>query len=104
MKDNFYTFAFWKIKDNNEEEFLHIWEKDFAPAFIELNPYSRITLIQSLENPNIYYSFGPWINLELLQSSRADEKYRNAVSRLVSLCTEARPGSFKNILTLSGNK
>ena len=104
MKDNFYTLTSWKIKDNNEEEFLHIWESDFAPSFIKLNPYSTVTLIQSLENPHIYYSFGPWINLEQLQSSRADEKYRTAISKLVSLCTEARPGSFKNIFSISGNR
>ncbi|MFZ0453130.1 MAG: hypothetical protein WAM24_05215 [Ignavibacteriaceae bacterium] len=104
MKDNFYTFALWKIKDNNEEEFLHIWERDFAPAFIKLNPYSTITLIQSLENHSIYYSFGPWINAEQMQSSRADKKYRVAISKLVSLCAEAKPGSFKNIFSISSDK
>lgn len=104
MKDNFYTLTSWKVKDNNEEEFLDIWKREFAPSFIKLNPYSTVTLIQSLENPNIYYSFGPWINLEQLQSSRANEKYRAVISKLVSLCTEARPGSFKNIISISGNR
>ncbi len=104
MKDEFYTFTYWKVKENNVEEFLHIWENDFALVFIKLNPYSKVTLLQSLENPNIYYSFGPWINLEQLQTSRADENYRILISKLVSLCDEARPGSFKNVLSISGKK
>jgi hypothetical protein len=104
MKDEFYTFTYWKVKENNVEEFLHIWEKDFASVFIRLNPYSKITLLQSLENPNIYYSFGPWTNLEQMQSSRANENYRSVLSRLISLCSETRQGSFKNVLSISGSK
>ncbi len=104
MKDDFYTLTSWKIKDNKQEEFLDIWEKDFAAAFIKLNPYSKVTLIQSLENPNIYYSFGPWLNLEQMQSSRSSDIYRSVISKLVSLCDEARPGSFKNIVSISGSK
>ena len=104
MKDDFYTLTLWKVKENNQEEFLNVWEKDFAPVFIKLNPYSKITLIQSLDNPNIYYSFGPWINSEQMNTSRANEDYRNVISKLVSLCSEARPGSFKNILSVTGNK
>ena len=95
MRDEFYTFTYWKIKENNDDEFLHIWEKDFAQVYIKLNPYSKITLIQSLVNPNIYYSSGSWINSEQMQASRADEDYRNIISKLVSLCSESRPGSFK---------
>jgi quinol monooxygenase YgiN len=104
MKDDFYNLALWKVKNNKQEEFLHIWEIDFASAFIKLNPYSKVTLIQSLENPDIYYSFGAWIDLKEMQSARASDHYRSAISKLVALCTEARPGSFKNVLSISGNK
>ena len=104
MKDEFYTFTCWHVKENCVEEFINIWEKDFAPIFIELNPYSKVTLLQSLENPNIYYSFGPWINLEQMQASRADKNYRSTITKLVSLCSEAKPGSFKNIFSLLGSK
>ena len=104
MKDEFYTLTYWHVKENSEEEFINIWKKDFAPVFMKLNPYSKVTLVQSLENPNIYYSFGPWINVEQMQASRADKNYRSAIIKLVSLCSEARPGSFKNILSVLGNK
>jgi hypothetical protein len=104
MKDYFYSLTAWKIKDNKREEFLHICETEFATAFIKLNPYSKVTLIQSLENPKIFCSFGAWIDLTQMQSSRANEVYRSAITKLVSLCDEARPGSYKNILSVSGNK
>ena len=104
MKDDFYTLTFLKIDDTNREQFLHVWETVFAPAFTKLNPYSKVTLIQSLENPNNYVSFGTWIDLNQMQSSRANDNYRSALNQLVSLCIEVRPGSFKNILSVSGNK
>ena len=104
MNDEFYTFNLWKIKDGNLNEFLHIWEKELAQVFIKLNPYSKITLIQSLDNPNIYYSFGPWIKLSQMQASRSNENYRSAISKLVSLCDISKSGSFKNKLSVSGTK
>ena len=104
MNEEFYTFNLWKIKEGNLEEFLHIWEKELAREFIKLNPYSKITLIQSLDNPNIYYSFGPWIKLEQMQSARSNENYRSAISKLVSLCDKSSSGSFKNKLSVSGKK
>ena len=104
MNDEFYTFNLWKIKDNHIEEFLHIWEKELAKEFIKLNPYSKITLIQSLDNPHIYYSFGPWIRLDQMQAARSNENYRLAISKLVSLCDLSKSGSFKNKLSVYGKK
>jgi heme-degrading monooxygenase HmoA len=104
MNDDFYSFNLWKIKDGNEQEFLDIWENELAKTFVELNPYSKATLVQSTDSPNIYYSFGPWIKLDELQAARSSKDYRSAVSKLVSLCDIAKSGSFKNILTVTGNK
>ncbi len=104
MSDDFYTLALWKVKKNNLVEFKQLWEEELASAFIKVNPYAKGTLIQSLENPNVFYSFGPWANLEQMQSARSNKKVRSAISKLVALCEEAKPGSFKKILSVSGNK
>ena len=104
MNDDFYTLAFWKVKENNRLEFIDLWKKELSSAFIEVNPYAIGTLIQSLDNPNIFYSFGPWSNLSLMQNARANKKVRSVIARLSSLCEEAKPGSFKKILTVTGNK
>jgi len=104
MNDNFYTLSLWKIKDGNRDEFLYVWKNEFVSEYLRFNPYSSATLIQSLENPNVYYSFSPWANLETLQSARSDEKVRAIISKLVELCIEAKPGSFKKIETISGDK
>jgi len=104
MNDEFYTFNLWKIKDGNLDEFLHIWEEKLAQEFIKLNPYSKVTLIQSLDNPNIYYSFGPWTKLDQMQAARSNVNYRSAISELVSLCDLSKSGSFKNKLSVSGKK
>lgn len=104
MNDDFYSFNLWKIKDGNEQKFLFVWENELAKAFIKLNPYSKVTLIQSTDSPNIYYSFGPWIKLDTLQAARSSNEYRAAITNLVSLCEISKSGSFKNILTVAGKK
>jgi hypothetical protein len=104
MNDDFYTLAYWKVKKENTEEFIRIWEKELSPAIGNVNPYAKGTLIQSLDIPNIFYSFGPWQNLDLLQNARANENVRSVIGKLASLCIEAKPGSFKKILSISGNK
>lgn len=104
MNDDFYAFNLWKIKDGNEQKFLDIWENELAKAYVKSNPYSSATLIQSIDTPNIYYSFGPWIKLDQLQAARSSKEYRNAVTKLVSLCEISKSGSFRNILTITGNK
>ncbi|MGE5805661.1 MAG: hypothetical protein ACM339_09090 [Ignavibacteria bacterium] len=104
MNDNFYTLSLWKIKGGNRDEFLYVWKNEFVSEYLRYNPYSSATLIQSLENPNVYYSFSPWANLATLQSARSDKKVRTVISKLVELCIEAKPGSFKKIETISGDK
>jgi heme-degrading monooxygenase HmoA len=104
MNDDYYSFNLWKIKEGNEQEFLNVWENELAKAFVKLNPYSKTTLIQSMDTPSIYYSFGPWIKLDQLQAARSSEEYRTAVTKLVSLCDISKSGSFKNLLTITGNK
>jgi hypothetical protein len=104
MNDEFYTLALWKIKDGNEDEFLYVWENELVSEYLKFNPYSRATLIQSMENPNLYYSFDPWASLDRMQSARSDIKVRSALSKLVALCVEAKPGTFKKVSTITGKK
>ena len=52
-------------------------------------------LVQSLGDPTLFYSFGPWPSLAAIQAMRADPSAQAGVARLRALCTTAQPGSFK---------
>lgn len=100
MADTFYTLASWYIQEGRETEFLRIWKEELAAAFLSVNAAAKGTLIQSLEEPRQFYSFGPWESLEEMRAARSDPSVGKAIRKLVSLCTEAKPGPYRVILQL----
>ena len=100
MSGRFYTLASWRIKEGQEQEFLRVWKEELAPALSSFDPTTHGTLIQSLEDPRQFYSFGPWNSLEQMQAARADPGARQAIGKLIALCEEAKPGPFQVVLTV----
>src|SRR5262249_2978025 len=98
MSDDFYTLASWHIQEGQEREFLRVWQEELAPAFLQISPSTHGTLIQSLEDPRQFYSFGPWESLEQMQAARSDPRARAVIGKLIALCDEAKPGPFRVVL------
>ncbi len=100
MRDGFYTLASWHIQEGQEEKFVRIWKDELAHAFSNANPKAQGTLIQSLEDPRQFYSFGPWESLEEMEAARRDEQVRAAIGKLLALCDSATPGPYRVVLTI----
>jgi quinol monooxygenase YgiN len=95
MEETFYTHALWRVKPGHEEEFIAAW-KALADTFLHLpTPSSHGTLIQSLTDPTLFYSFGPWDRLEDIEAMRQDPQARQAIQDVMALCTEATPSSYR---------
>jgi heme-degrading monooxygenase HmoA len=100
MHDGFYTLASWHIQEGQEEEFLRIWKDELAHAFLNTNPKAQGTLIQSLEDPCQFYSFGPWESLGEMEAARSDVQVRAAIGKLLAVCDQATPGAYRVVLTI----
>src|SRR5437762_3355529 len=95
MQDTYYTHAMWRVKPGTEEQFIAAW-KAMGTAFLALpGVKSRGTLIQSLTDPTLFYSFGPWDSPEQIEMMRADPAAQEAMRRVREYCEEATPGNFK---------
>ena len=96
MSATIYTLGVWRVKPENEADFIAAW-KTLGLIFSQLPvpPTEKGTLIQSLADPALFYSFGPWQNLEAVQAMREDPQAQDGINRLRELCTEAIPGSFR---------
>jgi hypothetical protein len=101
MEYQFYTLATWHVAEGQEEEFVRIWREDLGRAFLAANARATGTLIQSLEDPRQYYSFGPWHTLEEIHQVRSDQAVGAAIAKLISLCDHAKPGAFRVVLHVS---
>ena len=95
-----YTLAMWRVREGEEEEFVEAWKDDLGEFFSSLpNPRGTGTLIRSVDDPQLFYSFGPWRSLEDIQRMRSNPRTPEMIVKLVSLCDEAKPGSFRVVAT-----
>lgn len=95
MREVMYTLGVWKVKPGMEADFIAAWTA-LGQIFSELpHPPGTGTLVQSVADPELFYSFGPWKSMEDIQQMRAHPQAQAGIRRLVDLCTEATPGSFR---------
>jgi len=95
VAETYYTHALWRVIPGNEEAFIEAW-KGLGKAFGQLpSPPGDGTLIQSLTDSTIFYSFGPWDSLEDIEAMRRDPQARQAIQRIVELCNEATPSAYR---------
>ena len=96
MAEMAYTLASWRVKPGHESEFVEAW-KAVGKTFRELPrpPSGKGTLIQSVTDPALYYSFGPWSNSDDIVAMREDADAQKSMRRAMNLCTEVTPGGFR---------
>ncbi len=96
MADEIYTVGAWRVKPDKEAEFIEAW-KELSGIFraLPMPPGGTGTLVQSITDPLLFYSFGAWPSLESVQAMRQDPKAQAGIRRVGELCTEATPGSFR---------
>jgi heme-degrading monooxygenase HmoA len=100
MEGDAYTLAMWRVRPGQEEEFIRAWREDLAGYFLSLPGVMGGTLLRCVEDPSLFYSFGPWRSLEDIQSMRADPRTTAVMGKLRDLCVEATPGVYERVLTL----
>jgi hypothetical protein len=90
-----YTHAEWRVIPGRESEFVRAW-RQLARAFASLAARPLWgTLLQSTENPSLFYSFGPWASEADVLAMRADPEALEAIGRVTALCEQARPGAYR---------
>ncbi len=96
MEEVIYTLGVWRVKPGAEGAFIAAW-KALANIFAQLPepPSGKGTLIQSLADPLLLYSFGPWKSLNDVEAMRNNPTALAGLNKLRDLCTEAAPGSFR---------
>jgi hypothetical protein len=99
MSDEIYTLGVWRVRDGRQGDFVEAW-KSLGRVFRDLpHPPGEGTLVQSLDDPRQFYSFGPWRALHDVREMRTDPEARKGIGRLMELCEEGRPGAFRVVAT-----
>ena len=100
MPDEVYTLGVWRVKEGKQSEFVEEW-KGLGHFFRGLpHPPGLGTLLQSLDDPQQFYSFGPWRKLDDIQEMRDHPDAPKEIGKLMDLCEEGRPGAFRVVATV----
>ncbi len=94
MANQPYTLARWYVAPQQEEAFVAAWQ-ELATFFLSLQapPYWG-TLLRSVDEPRLFYSFGPWPSLETIAAMRAHPDSPAAIGKLTALCETAELGTY----------
>src|SRR5688572_4947599 len=95
MNDTAYTLAMYRVKKGREDDFVRIWN-ELADTFINLpNPPIAGTLIRSVTERSLFYSFGPWPSADDVAAMRASPKAGEMFGKLREVCDELTPGDYE---------
>lgn len=99
MADQVYTVGVWRVEDGKEKEFVEAW-KALGSYFRALpNPPGVGTLLQNVDQPKEFHSFGPWRSLDDVQEMRSRPGTAEQIAKLMELCEEGQPGTFRVVAT-----
>ena len=99
MSDEVYTLGVWRVKDGKQSEFIAAWQA-LGRYFTSLpHTLGEGILLQSLDEPQQFYSFGPWQTLDDIQEMRSHPETPKEIGKLMDLCEEGRPGTFRVVAT-----
>lgn len=93
-----YTHAEWRVRPGREAEFIAAWRR-LAAVFAAL-PARPLwgTLLQSEQEPSLFYSFGPWASAADVAAMRADPRAQETLAALAALCERATPGPYRRVV------
>ena len=89
-----YTLGIWTVKEGKEQDFIAEWDR-FANWTAKNQPGARDAyLVQDLNDPKQFISFGPWDNSEAIAAWRDRPEFKAFVAKVKGLCDDFQPRSL----------
>jgi heme-degrading monooxygenase HmoA len=82
-----YTHGRWVVKQGQQARFQAAWQEfaDWTDAEISGAVTGEARLLQDLDDPTLFFSFGPWDSLDAILAWRADPGFQERVGRIRDL-------------------
>ncbi len=93
-----YTLGLWRVLPEQKAAFIDAWHQ-LAALFAQLPhpPSGQGVLIQSVAEPDLFYSFGPWQSLADIEAMRQDADVLAALAALRACCSESTAGAYRKV-------
>jgi hypothetical protein len=93
-----YTLGMWRVKEGQQADFIAAWQA-LGDIFRQLPqpPAGKGRLVQSLSDPTLFYSFGPWLTRADMEAMRQDALAQAGLENLRQYCTESQSGAYRTV-------
>jgi len=89
-----YTLGIWKVQAGRENDFVRAWSEMANNTKADFTE-SVATLLQDMDEPRTFISFGPWESLEQIEQWRSSDTFKNGVGRIRSLLDDFTPHTMQ---------
>lgn len=86
-----WTHGRWIVSDGNEETFIRAWNEFAAWSSDAFPTGGRSVLLRDTETPQMFYSFGPWPDVETIERWRESEGFKQRIAAIRPLLKEFEP-------------
>lgn len=92
-----YSVGIWIIKPGREQDFISTWTDLVEWAIDHGMGAIWGTLVQDIDEPRRFISFGPWESMDRIKAWRDDPKYKEFMMRMRAFCETGQPMNLKEI-------
>lgn len=89
-----FTSGNWLVKGGKEKDFIGEW-KAFANWSREKLGSGSPYLLQNINNPRYFISFGSWPDLATIEKWRRTKEFQTFVKKVKDLCEKFDPSTLK---------
>jgi heme-degrading monooxygenase HmoA len=89
-----YVSGDWRVRAGSEEEFVARWLAFTGWSLENASGAQSFILVQDLQEPRHFVSFGIWADLESVRAWRDTPEFAQLLGRCRELCEEFRAGDY----------
>ena len=93
-----YTHGIWQVKPGYADEFVAAWTEfaDWSREHAAGAGWGK--LLRDVEDPNRFFTFGPWESLDAISAWRALDGWQERVGRMRAMLESFQPATLEVIV------
>lgn len=96
-----FTHGIWEVKPGHADEFIEAWTELAGWSRVNAPGAGWAKLLRDRENPNRFFTFGPWDNIDAVTAWRNLPGWQQRVSRIRALLESFQPSTLDVVVECS---
>ena len=93
-----YTRGIWQVKPGQADAFIAAWTEFAEWTRAHARGAGAGTLLRDVEDPDRFFTFGPWESLDAIAEWRELEGWKDRVARIRPMLLDFRPSTLEVVV------